>query len=228
MPKTPTGKPIDLKKLEALQRRLAEKVILEDRFKQPIRVVAGVDLAFLGETAIAACVAVDYNSMETIEEAFFKHKLKFPYIPGFLSFREGPAMIFAMRKLRVKPQVFLINAHGIAHPRFLGCASQVGVLTGQPTIGVAQRILCGTYKEEPKEPGQWTTLTYKGRTVGALYKSKKGSKPIIISPGHKTTLKTAIKIVKKCIRGHKLPEPLQKAHRQANKEKMRLMEKMER
>ena len=69
MPKTPTGRPIDLKKLEALQRRLAEKVILEDRFKQPIRVVAGVDLAFLGETAIAACVAVDYNSMETIEEA---------------------------------------------------------------------------------------------------------------------------------------------------------------
>jgi len=214
-----------LRRLERLQNAVSKRVILEDMFDTPIKVVAGVDLAFLGEVAIAACVALNYETMEVLEVKTAKLPLKFPYIPGFLSFREGPAMVRAMEKLTVKPQIFLINAQGIAHPRLCGCASHVGVITDKATIGVAQSKLCGEYEKEPERPGEWTPLTYQGQVVGAVYKSKTGCKPIFISPGHKITLKTSIKIVKKCIKNHKLPEPLQKAHRQANKEKIRLMQK---
>ena len=193
------------------------KITLEDNISEPIELVAGVDLAFIEDLAIAACVSVSYDNLTVFEEATAIVKLKFPYIPGFLSFREAFGMVVAFRKLKKKPQVLMVNAHGIAHPRFCGCASHVGVVLKIPTIGIAKNKLCGEYSHEPVKVGDYVPLTYMGYVVGVVYKSKVGCKPIFISPGHMISLETSIKIVRHFLKGYKFPEPVRLAHNLANK-----------
>lgn len=212
-----------LEELRRVQEEVSGKVVLRDGFRAPIRCVSGVDLAFLDEWAIAVCVALSFPSLKIVEKSSLAMKLDFPYIPGFLSFREGPAIVEAIQNLSVESDVFMINAHGIAHPTFCGCASHVGVLTSRPTIGVAARRLCGEYEHEPVEIGGWVPLRYEGRIVGGVLKSKEGCKPIFVSPGHLISLESSIRLVKASIRGHKMPEPLYHAHRLANKEKPQIL-----
>jgi deoxyribonuclease V len=205
-------------KLRKIQNRIAKKVILEDEFSKPIKTIAGFDLAFLDDDALVAGVVLDYKNLKVIEIKILKTHLDFPYIPTFLSFREGPPIIKLYKKLKTKPDIIIINGHGIAHPLFCGIASYVGVLLDKPTIGVAQSKLCGNYNE-PKKFDEYSQITYKKRIVGYVYKSKKNCRPIFISPGHGLSLKSFIKIVKKCIKTDKLPLPLAIAHIQANKSK---------
>jgi len=153
-----------------------------------------------------------------MEIKIIKTHLDFPYIPTFLSFREGYPIIKLYKKLKTKPDIMIINGHGIAHPLFCGIATHVGVLLDKPTIGVAQSRLCGDYRE-PKRLGDCSKITYKGMIVGYVYKSKEKCKPIFVSPGHRISLKSCLRIVKKCIKTHKLPLPLAIAHIQANKSK---------
>ena len=212
-------------KLEALreiQRKLSLNVIIQDKFKTPITRVGGVDLAFIKELAIVACVTLIFPTLEIVDEETLVTQLDFPYVPTLLSFREGPVMVEIINFLRTEPDVFLINAQGIAHPLFCGCASHVGVLTEKPTIGVATNNLCGEYDHEPVEVGEAVPMRYSGRVVGWVLKSKKGCRPIFVSPGHLVSLESSLKIVKECLRSYKLPEPLQCAHKLANKEVMRL------
>ena len=125
-------------------------------------------------------------------------------------------MINAMES---KPEVFLINAHGIAHPVRCGCASYVGVLANVPTIGIASRNLCGEYDSEPTRVGEHVPLTHNGRIVGWALKSRKGCTPIFVSPGHGVSLTSSLEIVMKCTETNKLPEPLSLAHALANRVK---------
>lgn len=213
--------PRRLDDLRRIQRETASKVIVEDRFESPIEVVAGVDLAFYGNDGIAACAATNYPSMRIVETRTLVMALAFPYIPTFLTFREGPPMVQVMSSLRTKVNLFLINGQGIAHPLRCGLASHVGVDTDKPTIGVAASRLVGEYDHVPENEGDAVPLIYEGEQVGWLLKSRSGSNPIFISPGHRVGLDSSLKIVKTCLRGHKLPEPLQMAHATANKEKRR-------
>ena len=209
---------IQEERLRKKQKEIAKRIILEDDFPKPIKTIAGFDLAFKDDTAFVAGILLDYENLYTREIKIIKTKLSFPYIPTFLTFREGPPIIKLYKKLKTKPDIIMINGQGIAHPLYCGIASHVGVLLDTPSIGVAQNRLCGEYKE-PKDVGDHSPLMYEGKTIGYVYKSKKNCRPIFISPGHRISLKSSLEIVKNCIRDLKLPVPVHLAHIHANKMK---------
>lgn len=212
----------DFEGLRTIQRKLSRRVILRDAFKKPLTQVAGIDLAFTDKLAITACVITSFPLMKSVHQKTSTNELAFPYIPTFLSFREGPPIIKIINSLEEKADVFFINAHGLAHPLYCGCASYVGVLTGEATIGVATSNLCGVYDHVPQGVGEAVATRYKGRPVGWVLKSKARCRPIFVSPGHKIGQHSCLQLVKKCVIRHKLPEPLWLAHRLANEEKKRL------
>ena len=196
---------MNIKKLKEEQIRFAKKVILHDTIKK-ISLIGGCDQAFFDDKIISVIVVLDYKSLEFIERRYFITKTTFPYIPGYLSYREVPAIVNVYKKLEHKPDVLLCDFNGILHPRFIGAASHLGVSLDIVTIGVAKSLLCGDIKKN--------YVYIKGRKVGYVIRSKKYSS-IYISPGNKISLDTAVKIVKK-IRKHKLPEPIRLAHLYAN------------
>jgi deoxyribonuclease V len=212
-----------INKLMKIQNEIAKDVIEVDNFEKPIKIISGIDIAFLNELAIIACVSVDSKSLKIVNKRILTKKVKFPYISGFLSFREGPLIINMINYMDVKQNIFLINAQGIAHPRFCGCASYIGVIADKPTIGVTVNRLCGTYHQEPKSINEWIPLFHRQKIVGVVLKTQKRSKPIFISPGHKISLKTSICVVTKCISFHKLPIPLYYAHKYAKEEKRKIL-----
>lgn len=212
-------KRIDL--LRRIQRELSLEIVSIDLFKKPITRISGIDLAFVKQEAVVASVTVSFPSLEDIEKKTLVTELDFPYMPTLLCFREGPAIVRMINSLGSEADVFMINSHGIAHPFFCGCASYVGVLTQKPTVGVASNSLCGECDHDPKEVGEALPVYYEGRAVGWILKSKAGSSPIFVSPGHLVGLDSSLRITKDCLRDHKLPEPLYRAHRLANEEKNR-------
>lgn len=204
-----------------IQEKFNKKIILNDVLPPKIRMIAGVDQAFLDNRIISAIVVCDNLSMNVVEKKHVIAKIDFPYIPGFLSFREGPPIMKVFKKLQNTPDVLLVDGNGILHPRGIGLASHVGLLLNIPTIGVAKSLLCGKFKKV-KGIGSYSPVIYDSKTIGYVYKSKKNCKPIFISPGHKVSLKTSLKIVKNCIGEYKLPIPLRLAHLHANEIKMKL------
>jgi len=210
--------------LRKIQKQIAKRVILKDEFSKHITTIAGFDLAFLDERAFAAGVLLNYNTLDITKTKIIKTDLSFPYISTFLTFREGPPIIQVYKKLQTKPDIIMINGQGIAHPLFCGIASHVGVLLDVPSIGIAQSKLCGEYKE-PKEVGDYYPIFYKKKKVGYVYKSKKDCRPIFISPGHKVSLETSLKIIRSCMKGHKLPEPIFFAHSFAERIKISIQNK---
>jgi deoxyribonuclease V len=203
-------------KLRQIQEKIAKKLILEDKLPKMIKNIAGFDLAFLNDNAIVTAVVLDYGSLKIKEIETIETEVSFPYIPTFLTFREGPSIIKVYKKLRIKPDVLMINGQGISHPVFCGIASHVGVLLNKPSIGVAQSKLVGEYKE-PIKLGEYSIINYQNKRVGFVYKSKEKCKPIFIPPGHRVSLETSLKIVQRCIRNNKLPKPILLAHSISNK-----------
>lgn len=213
-------------RLEHLQTVEAAKVVVCDRYPKPVTTVAGIDVAYQGDVAVAACVVVRVPSLRVSHRATRISGIRVPYASTLLSFREGPSVVQLMESLTDTPDVYLVNAHGIAHPRFCGCASHVGVATQRPTIGVAVRNLCGVYSASPSVEGEAVAVAFKGRPVGWVYKSKAGCNPIFISPGHMVSVASSLDIVRRCIGVYKLPVPLHLAHSLANDVKRQLPQKL--
>ena len=209
---------LDLDSLRKEQKHLAKKIILRDKFNIP-EILAGIDLSYQESNCIVAYVALKSNTLEVLEKRAIKHKVVFPYIPTFLAYREGPPILALLEQLDTFPDILMINSHGIAHPLFCGSASHIGVLTSIPTIGIAKKLLQGMSSEIPVNVGSYYYIIYSGQRVGAAFLSKKGCKPIIISPGHLITLDSCLKIVKHSLKGYKIPEPLRLAHKLAQEEK---------
>lgn len=209
-----------VKKAHAIQSQLAKRVIRKDELPDTIRYVAGVDVAYTKQKSIGAAVVLDFPSLSPIESQMSSIKTRFPYIPTLLSFREVPPALSAIRKLRVRPDVFLVDAHGIMHPYRLGFAAHLGLVMNRPTIGVAKSPLCG--KPEPLRGGRWAPIVDGEAVIGARVVTKRGEKPVYVSIGHKVSLETAINIVIDCTRTHRIPEPTGKAHERASEGKMRL------
>ncbi len=203
-----------LEKLIKIQENLAKKIILKNDLKE-IKLIAGFDLAF-SKNKIFCCGVILNRELELIEKKFSEEVENFPYIPGFLAFREGPIIIKTYKKLKSKPDIIFIDGHGIAHPKFFGIASHIGLLLDKPTIGVAKNKLIGEY-EEPKNVWEEEKLLFKNKHVGWVLKTKKDCKPIFISPGHKISLEKSLELTKKCLKGFKLPEPLRLSHLEVNK-----------
>ena len=196
-----------------LQKHLAGRVRIE-RLARRIRLVAGFDLAFSpdGERCLAGVVVYDLKTHSVIEEKLAWRPVRFPYIPGLLSFRETPAALAAARKLEHEPEVFIFDGHGLAHPRRLGLACHAALLMDRPAIGCAKSRLCGTHDEPPAEPGEFTPLTHRGETVGVVLRTRAKVKPVFVSVGHRVTLATAVRIVTACVTRYRLPEPTRLAH----------------
>ncbi|MDP2766463.1 MAG: endonuclease V [Candidatus Methanoperedens sp.] len=200
--------------LLATQRLVAERAITEDDFGK-LRLIAGVDQAFVDDKIISGIIVLKYNSLEIVERVHSIWLLCYPYLPTFLSFREGPAIVSAFKKLKNSPDILLVDGAGINHPRGAGIATHVGVALDMPTIGITKKILCGS-GDEPSLVGEANPLIYEGKKVGWLLKSSKRSRAIVVAPGHRVSLDSSLSIVKTCLRGHKLPEPTRLAHEYVN------------
>lgn len=192
----------------AIQEQLRTEVITEDKLKQPVKYVAGVDMGFEEDGTIsrAAVAILSFPDLQVIETSLARRPTTFPYIPGFLSFREIPALLDALEKITTIPDIILCDGQGIAHPRRLGIACHLGVIVDIPTIGVAKSLLIGKHEVVPDTKGNWQPLIHKGETIGAVLRSRTGVKPLYVSSGHRVSLPTAIDYVLRCTPKYRLPE----------------------
>lgn len=204
-------------KARRAQLRLSKRIVRENRVPKTLRYIAGVDVAYLNDWAIGAVAVFEYSSLKLVETQKARVKTTFPYIPTLLSFREIRPARAAIKKLKLSPDVFLVDAQGIAHPYRLGFASHLGLLLNKPTIGVAKSLLCGVV--EPKNQKEWAPLTDKGEAIGAELRRNENEQPIYVSIGHKVSLERAIEIVKHCTKSTRIPEPIRAAHTIATEEK---------
>lgn len=207
-----------VKKAHKTQLQLSKHIVFEDRLPEKIQFIAGVDVAYVKGFSIGAVAVLNYDSLKLVESQTAFCKARFPYIPTLLSFREVPPAVLCIKKLRLKPEVFLVDGHGFAHPYYCGFASHLGLVLSKPTIGVAKSKLFGEI-EENKTEDDMSFLKHKGEVIGARVITKRGCKPVYVSVGHMTSLETAIKIVKHCARHNRIPEPILKAHEVAATEK---------
>lgn len=201
--------------------RLSKRLIRENGLPKNIKFVAGVDVAYAGDTSIGAVAVLNFDSLSLVESHTAHFKTRFPYVPTLLSFREVPPALLAIRKLRKKPEVFMVDGQGIAHPYRLGFASHLGLVANVPTIGVAKSLLCG--EVESFKGKRWAPITEEGEVIGASVITESGKKPVYVSVGHRVSLERAIKLVLLCTGVHRIPEPIRKAHMLANERKRKLM-----
>jgi len=206
----------------AIQHELRKKLSQEPMGKMP-RLIAGADVSLnlYSTTIYAGIIVLSFPEFKVVDHTLFKGETKFPYIPGLLSFREIPALLECWNKLKTKPDMVMVDGHGIAHPRRLGIAAHFGVLADVPTLGCAKNILYGDYELPAPEAGSFSEIvvdadktggTNEHERLGYAFRSKKNVKPVFISPGHKMSLEESLAIAKECVRGYRLPEPTRQAH----------------
>ena len=209
----------DVAALRAIQEQLAARVRLKDEFPKSLRTIGGFDVGFEddGATTRAAAVLLDADTLQPLETHVVRLPTRMPYIPGLLSFRELPALLEVLALLSTKPDLCLVDGHGVAHPRRFGIACHFGVATSLPTIGVAEKVLIGTSPTALHEMrGAFTTLRDSGGTqIGWMLRSKPGCLPLIVSPGHRVAMATAPEMVMRFITSYRLPEPTRLADRLA-------------
>jgi deoxyribonuclease V len=202
-----------------LQQTLAAEIVREDELPE-LRSLAGVTLGYPRAASgsivgRAAVVVVRLPDLEILEQQVVIRAVTFPYIPGFRSFREAPLVIAALEALTARPDLLLVEGHGIAHPARFGVASHLGVVLDLPTMGCATSAPIGTALEPAPEVGSWTPLLDRNERIGAAVRTKAGSRPVYVSTGHRISLESALRIVLETTRTHRLPEPLRLASRLA-------------
>ena len=209
--------PTDVAAARTVQEQLSGRVIRSDALGT-VRYVAGVDVGFedQGKTTRAALAVLSFPSLELHDQAISRSPTRFPYVPGYLSFRELPAVLQALERLATRPDLLLCDGQGLAHPRRFGLACHLGVVTGLPSIGVAKSRLLGSHGEPGLRKGQWTPLLDKGETIGAVLRTRSNVSPVFVSIGHRVSLKTAIDYVLRCTTRYRLPETTRWAHRLAS------------
>jgi len=204
----------------AIQEQLRGRLVRQDDFA-PIETVAGLDIGFeeQGQITRAAVVVLRFPGLEPLERALARRPTSFPYVPGLLSFREIPAALDALAKLRVEPDLLLCDGQGYAHPRRFGLACHLGLLTDLPSIGVAKSRLIGEHGTLALEKGAQTRLRHQDEIIGTLLRTRTNVRPVYVSVGHRIGLETALDYVLACTTRYRLPEPTRLAHRLASDEK---------
>jgi len=197
----------------ALQQKMRELICLKP-FDREIKTIGGADISFnkYSDVVYAGIVVLSYPQMTVMHHAFVISKTTFPYIPGLLGFREVPALSEVWNKLDIKPDVLVLDGHGIAHPRRVGVAVHFGVAENVVTIGCAKSLLVGNYEEPANTPLSTTDLTHKGELIGKVLRTKKNCKPVFVSPGNLVTMDQSLDIIKHSIGKYRIPEPTRMAH----------------
>ena len=210
-----------IEKARETQLRLSKQIVLEDVLPKKIHFIAGVDVAYVKDLSIGAVAVLDYTSLKLVESQTALCKTRFPYVSTLLSFREIPPTVLSIKKLHLQPDIFLVDAHGFAHPYRCGFASHLGLVVGKPTIGVAKSRLFGEV-EGARGKRDVALLKHDKEVIGAVVTTKRGCKPVYVSVGHMVSLETAVKVVKHCARHNRIPEPILKAHELATVEKRKI------
>ena len=192
----------------AIQERLRGEVSLVNENPSP-QLILGVDVGYDLNTQMSYAIGVlmPIATLEPMAVVRAELPTSFPYVPGLLSFREVPVLLVLLSKLPYQPDLIMVDGQGIAHPRRLGIASHLGVITGFPTIGVAKSRLTGSYEDPGPEPGERTPLMHRDERIGTVLRTKRRCLPLFISPGHKVDHAMSIEVVWRCLRGYRLPEP---------------------
>jgi len=205
----------DLSPREAvqLQKDLARQVVLQP-LPLDFDVLAAADLSYFRGRAYLAAVIVTFRwpDLSPIETVHVKAPVKFPYVPGLLSFREVPALLEAFQRLRTRPDVFLCDGQGLAHPRKFGLACHLGLVLDLPAVGCAKSRLCGEHPPLELRKGHSVPLVLNAERVGSVYCSRTGVKPLYISPGHLADPPSSEELVSRCVGRFRIPEPLRRAH----------------
>ncbi len=201
----------------ALQKQLRSQTRIQP-LTQPAQTIAGCDISFnkFEETVYAGIVVLRLDTLETVAEAGVVSSTTFPYVPGLLTFREGPALLEAWQKLTVEPDVVMFDGHGTAHPRRMGIAAHMGLWLNRPTFGCGKSVLVGAFEEPGIERGNWSPMRHRGEVIGAALRTKNKVNPVFISPGHLIDLQTAIDLTLRTDGGYRIPEPTRRAHNLVN------------
>jgi len=196
-----------------IQQNLRNRIILQKTFSE-VKTIGGGDVAYSEDrnSLFAAIVVLSFPKMETLEIANAHGEIPFPYIPGLLSFREGPILIKAFQKLKIKPDVMIFEGQGIAHPRGIGLASHMGLWLDLPSIGCTKTPLLSDFIYPDPSKGSFESIRREGEEVGAVLRTKDKVKPLFVSPGHRIDLPTSIQLILDTCQGYRTPEPLRKAH----------------
>ncbi|MEW6446957.1 MAG: endonuclease V [Bacillota bacterium] len=198
-----------------LQEELRRRVVVSGGpSPEALRTVAGLDVSFCREKGLlfAAVVVLRVPGFTVVEEGTAVLASQFPYVPGLLAFREGPALLKALEGICTVPDLLVFDGQGIAHPRGLGIASHLGILLECPSIGVAKSLLVGEYTMPPPEKGAYTLLFYREKAVGAALRTRAGAKPVFVSPGHLVGIREATRLAYALCTRFRLPEPVRAAH----------------
>ena len=233
---------ISVTEAREIQEKLRQQWVGEDRLGT-IRTVAGLDAAFVltgsqalraktsrwmarreANRAIAAAVVYNYPEMEELERAYAVVRLHFPYVPGFLSFREIPALLAVLQKLRCAPDLLFCDGQGYAHPRRMGLATHLGIVLDLPTIGCAKSILIGTHGTLAEQQGAWAAMMDEEQIIGAALRTRTGVKPMYVSPGNRVSLQTALRLTLLVNDGKRIPRPTRDAHHYVSAVKRKLQQ----
>ncbi|MBD3581028.1 deoxyribonuclease V [Flavobacterium selenitireducens] len=201
----------------AIQKELKSKINLEP-LESPVTLVAGADVSFnkFSTTVYAGIVVMDFPEMKLRQVALAKYETTFPYVSGYLAFREMPALEKAWTMLSLRPDVLILDGQGITHPRSVGIATHFGILEDQPTIGCAKSMLSGKFDELGLEKFSTSPIVIKEKLSGYALRTKNAVKPIYISPGHRVSVAQSLEIVTQCVGKYRIPEPTRIAHEQVN------------
>jgi len=196
-----------------IQENLRDHIILKNTFTE-VKTIGGGDVAYSKDKNIlfAAIAVLSFQKMETLDIATAHGEISFPYIPGLLSFREGPILIKAFQTLKMKPDVMIYDGQGIAHPRGIGLASHMGLWLDLPSIGCTKTPLLSDFIYPGPSKGSFELIRKEGKEVGAVLRTKQNVKPLFISPGHRIDLQTSIQLILETCEGYRTPEPLRRAH----------------
>jgi len=208
---------ITISEATAMQKELQNSLV-HSPLEQEIKTIAGADISLnrFSDIIYAGIVTLDFNTLKPLAYSLVKSKTSFPYVPGFLAFREVPALVEAFLQMTVKPDVIMVDGHGIAHPRRLGIAAHLGALIDIPTLGCAKKKLYGNFEEPSAVKYSFSPLKHKEELLGYVLRTKNYVKPVYISPGNHLSIEDSLHIAMHCIGTYRLPEPTRKAHEFVN------------
>lgn len=197
----------------ALQQQLRSEIVLEP-LPGPVRIIGGADISFnkYSEVIYAGIVLLRWPDLQVIHTESVVSRTRFPYIPGLLAFREVPALYEVWEKLPQKPDVLVLDGHGIAHPRRMGIAAHFGVVVKSPTIGCAKSLLTGRYEEPEDRPMAESPLMHQNELIGTVLRTKKRCLPVFVSPGYGITMAESVDLIRNCTGKYRIPEPTRLAH----------------
>jgi deoxyribonuclease V len=211
---------LDLSPPEArrLQEELASRVVAGPALDlTKVRHVAGADVSTQGDMAYATVVVLDFPGLSPVEVRGFEEPLRFPYVPGLLSFRELPSVVGALERVKTEVDALILDAQGMAHPRRMGLASHLGIFLDVPTVGCAKSLLVGNFEEPGREKGSATDLVHRGEVIGRVVRTRDGVSPVYVSVGNGIDLGSCVELVLACCPRYRLPETTRRAHTAANR-----------